>query len=81
LWLWLAAANHDTTRFPDADQFIVGRDDIRHLAFAALARLELKLSLLRLRARYPTLRIADPEVEWPMNAAMRCPARLDVRHS
>jgi cytochrome P450 len=88
LWLWVAAANHDPSRFPQPDRLVVGRNGSRHLAFgggihscigAALARLELKVLLLGLRARHPALRMTNPEVEWMPNSAMRSPARLDVR--
>jgi cytochrome P450 len=87
LWLWLAAANRDPSRFRDPDDVIFERPAARHLAFgsgmhacigAAPARLELAASLLTLRQRFPALRLIEDDVTWSSNTALRAPARLLV---
>jgi cytochrome P450 len=66
---WLSAANFDETHFPHADQFDVRRSPNPHLTFghgihfclgAPLARLEGKIALERMVARWSDIR-ADPE--------------------
>jgi cytochrome P450 PksS len=68
LYLSLGAANRDPEVFAEPDQFIVGREDNRHLAFGAgphlclgmtLARRELEVALERLVRRMPRLRFDE----------------------
>jgi len=66
-----ASANHDETRWDDADEWKLGRPVQHHLAFGTgphqclgmhLARLELRVGLNRILDRLPDLRF-DPEHE------------------
>jgi cytochrome P450 len=67
--LLYGAANHDESEFPDPDAFLPGRaNQDRHLAFgrgthfclgAPLARLETRVALQALAARFPELRLPD----------------------
>ncbi|WP_037079335.1 cytochrome P450 family protein [Pseudonocardia spinosispora] len=68
----LLAANHDTEAIPDADRFDPVREPVSHLAFghgihfclgAPLARLEARVGLSSLLARFPRLCLAAPEEE------------------
>jgi cytochrome P450 len=71
----LASANRDADRYDDADVLDLGRDDVRHLGFghgihfclgAPLARMEGRLALGGLFARFPDLRLAVPveDLHW-----------------
>jgi cytochrome P450 len=71
----LGAANRDGTRYRDPERFDIDRGDSGHLAFghgihhclgAPLARLEGRLALGALHARFPAMRLAvDPsELHW-----------------
>ncbi|HJT58134.1 MAG TPA: cytochrome P450, partial [Ktedonobacteraceae bacterium] len=62
---WISSANHDEMQFPDAETFDIRRTPNRHLAFgygihfcigAPLARLESKIALEAMLARFPGLR-------------------------
>jgi unspecific monooxygenase len=67
------SANRDPARFPDADRFDIGRGDTGHIGFgggthfcigAPLARLEIAVSLERLRRDCPGLQlVGEPEYE------------------
>lgn len=66
--LLTASANRDERRFPDADRFDIHRDNSHHLAFghgihfclgSHLARLEARIALEEVLARFPTW-----EVDW-----------------
>jgi cytochrome P450 len=66
----LLPVNRDERRFDRADEFDITRSDNAHLAFghglhhclgAPLARLEGRVALGMLFARFPELRLADPE--------------------
>ena len=88
--LWLAATGRDDDIFPTPDVFDVRRPNVRHhLAFgkgihfclgANLSRLELRVVLEELTARYPSLRLVDDQtVTYHPNMSFRGPERLLVR--
>lgn len=63
----IGAANRDPAQFPDAERFDVGRKPNRHVAFGQgehacagmnVARLEARIAIGRLVARFPTLSLA-----------------------
>lgn len=90
VWFWIAAGNHDPTRFSDPETLNLERMDNRHLSFgmgphyclgAALARLELHVALSTLRTRYPSLRLTTDGVAWKQDGAIRGPALLPLRTS
>ena len=65
----LAAANRDPARYRDAESFDIPRTDGGHLALghgihhclgAPLARLEARIALAALHARFPAMRLAVP---------------------
>jgi cytochrome P450 len=67
--LSIADANRDPSRFPDADQFVLGRDTRGQLSFghgphyclgAGLAREEIAIALRQFIERYPNARLAVP---------------------
>ncbi|MEM7523707.1 MAG: cytochrome P450, partial [Pseudomonadota bacterium] len=67
--LCIGAANRDPRRFPDPDRFDVGRAPNRHHAFAggphtcvgfSLARMEGRVAVARLLARFPDYRLTGP---------------------
>ncbi|SFS33623.1 cytochrome P450 family protein [Saccharopolyspora flava] len=67
VWASLAAADHDSRRFPDGDAFDITRDTRGHLAFghgihfclgAPLARMEAQVALRGLLAHFPGLELA-----------------------
>ena len=69
--LCIGASNRDPTQFADPDLFDIARAPNRHVAFAsgphqcigvALARLEGRVSISRLLARFPNFRAAGPAV-------------------
>lgn len=73
----LLAANHDPARFDDSADLDLSRPDNRHLAFGHgihkclgqhLARLELRLALIGLTQRFPTMRLAVPASEVPLES-------------
>ena len=83
----IAAANRDPEVFDEPDRLDVGRRDNRHVSFgggihhclgAPLARIEGQEALGALFRRFPTLALADPEVEWKPTTTIRGPQRLPV---
>lgn len=82
------SANHDEARFPNAEAFDITRANAReHIAFgngihfclgAALARLELRVILEELVARWPGMRLADEPIDMVRTLAFRGPLRLMV---
>jgi cytochrome P450 len=89
--VFLRSANRDEAAFPNADRFDVARNGAaRHLAFgggshicpgAPLARIEARHVLQRLFARFPKLRLAEPNApaHWRRLPGFRGLERLDVR--
>ena len=85
--LVLGAANRDPAVFDEPHRLIPTRAPNPHVALgagphvclgAALARRELQIALPRIFARYPRLRLREPEVRWRENAALRGLERLLV---
>ncbi len=87
--LLLRAANRDPEVFPNAERFDVSRKKSPHMSFgggahicigAPLARLEAQVALVRLFARFPNLRLADPDAEpqWRALPFFRGLERLDL---
>jgi cytochrome P450 len=73
LMLVLAAANRDPQRFPDPDRLDLTRDTTGHVAFAGgvhyclggpLARVETRIGLCALLARFPDLQVAEQDLQW-----------------
>ena len=69
--LGIGAANRDPAHFPDPDRLDLGRAPNRHLAFITgihacagmwLARMEGRVAIARLAARFPGVRAAGPAV-------------------
>lgn len=87
--LSLRGANRDPEVFENPDRFDITRKKSPHVAFgggahicigAPLARLEAQVALARLFARFPNLRLADPEAPpaWRTLPFFRGLERLDV---
>ncbi|NRN66893.1 Cytochrome [Kibdelosporangium sp. 4NS15] len=85
----LATADRDPSRFSAPDSLDITRTDNPHMAFghgihhclgAPLARLEARIALTDVLARFPSLRLARPEEDAPRNPALLLNglARLDV---
>ena len=81
------AANRDPAVFEDPGRFDVGRNDARHLAFAggphlclgaALGRLETRIAVSSLLARFPDLALADGKLVWLKSLAIRGVESLPV---
>jgi cytochrome P450 len=90
LFLWLAATGRDPRVFPDPDGFDLGRPNAdRHLAFglglhyclgASLGKLEARLALEELTARFPRLRLVEGQaLSFHPNISFRGPQALWVR--
>jgi cytochrome P450 len=84
----LGSANRDDNQFPDAARFDVSRDTQGHLAFglgihfclgASLARLEARIALEELLARYARFERREPHVEYIDSYLVRGPKRLPLR--
>jgi cytochrome P450 len=83
------AANRDPAIFTDADRLDVGRGDARHLGFgggphaclgAALARMETRIAMTALLARYPQLKLAVSEpsrlASWALRGLVSLPVNV-----
>ena len=90
LLLMLNAANRDPDVFPEPDEIILERGNLKdHLAFgygihycvgAPLARLEMAILLETLTAQLPGLCLApDQDIEYTRNISFRGPVRLQAR--
>jgi cytochrome P450 len=89
LFLLLAAANHDPTKFPDPGRLDLARPNAReHLGFghglhyclgAPLARLEAQVALPRLLERYPRIEVELEAIKWRTSIVLRGPQFLPVR--
>ncbi|MEV7728901.1 cytochrome P450 [Streptomyces sp. NPDC087917] len=84
-----AAANHDPAAFPSPQHILLDRPGTPHISFghgihyclgAHLARLELQVTLERVTARLPGLRLAVPEseVDWRSKEFFSGPRSLPV---
>ena len=84
----LGSANHDESRWPDADAFDIFRERRPHIGFAHgphlclgmhLARMETTVALNALLDRLPGLRL-DPAADdqYISGSVFRAPPRLDV---
>jgi cytochrome P450 len=84
----MGAANHDETRWENADELDIERPQTAHIAFASgphmclgmhLARMETKVAFNRVLDRLPNVRL-DPDAPPPAITGMtfRAPPRLDV---
>lgn len=86
--LWLAAGNHDETRFEKAGSFDPRRARNRHLAFghgshacigARLARVTIEVATRTLLESAPRIQLASDASVWQGNALFRCLRALPVR--
>ncbi len=86
----IASANRDESAFPNADQLDIERSPNKHVAFglgihyclgAPLARMEGKIALQKLLARYPNMKLAVPsdQVQWRTSMAVRGLKALPVQ--
>ena len=89
LFLWLAAAGRDESVFDHPDDFDPDRPNAKdHLAFggrsvhlclgANLARLEARIAVERIAARFPGLTMLAQELEFHPNISFRGPQKLVV---
>lgn len=87
VWLMLAAANRDPTRFEDPDRFDPDRKDNEHLGFytgihcrfgAPLARIELHAAVPELFRRVKFSRLLEDPPPYRANAVLRGPRHLPV---
>lgn len=87
MFVLLAAANRDPSRFTDPDRLDIARPDNRHLAFgyshhfclgAHLGRIELDIVLRTLLARLPKLQLAEEKADWVLNFSIRTLRTLPV---
>ncbi|MFC4376059.1 cytochrome P450 [Nocardia halotolerans] len=87
--LLVGSAHRDESRYPNPDSFDISREDKRHLAFghgihrclgAALARLESRILLESLLARFSGLALAVPrgEIRYKPSLVVRGPGELPL---
>jgi cytochrome P450 len=85
----IGSANRDPRQFPDAGRFDIGRDPNPHVAFghgihfclgAALARMESRIALSDLLARFKNFELASDRPWQPREALnVHGPAHLPIR--
>jgi cytochrome P450 len=86
----LASGSRDEARHRAPDQFLIDRADTDHLAFgygihhclgAALARMESRIAISRLFARFPEIQLARPvaALRWRANLMTRGVSELPIR--
>jgi cytochrome P450 len=84
----IGSANRDDAQFPDGARFDPSRSTQGHLAFglgnhfclgAALARLEARVALEELLARYASFERLEPRVDYVDSYLVRGPKRLPLR--
>jgi cytochrome P450 len=72
MFLSLRGANRDPGTFPEPHRFDISRKDAPHVAFGGglhlcigspLARMEAQVALLAFFARFPNVRLADPDAK------------------
>jgi cytochrome P450 len=82
----LSAANRDPQKFHDPDRLDFGRNTAGHLAFGQgvhmclgqhLARLEMQVALGGLLRRFPTLRLAVPVEDIPLDSGEKIDYRVE----
>jgi len=89
LYLWLAAAGRDISVFPEPDKFDLHRENatstltfgkgVHYCLGEALGKLEARLALEGLIARFPTLRLVEGQAfTFPTNLSFRGPKELWV---
>jgi cytochrome P450 len=87
VWAMLGAANRDPERYEDPDAFRIDRRSINHLAWGGgvhvcignhLTRLEARVAIERLLARFPDMRLDEPEKVEFDGLVFRGPASLQV---
>ena len=86
--LLYGSANRDSTRFPDADNFDIGRQPNRHVAFGRgahlclgnhLARLDMEIIFMTLLRRIDTIELVNDQAEYKPGLSARGLESLAVR--
>lgn len=87
LLLSIASANRDKAANPNPDIFDITRESIQHVSFGhgihlclglSLARLEARIAINALLARYPHMTLGDEAVSWTNNQLVRGMEQLKI---